>query len=190
MEYWWMVTIGYVTEEDIKMCTMEEHDLIDQLYDSGTMVVGKLDKDVAECTFHFILTKNVCRRSRCSRSFDPCPRCGVVCCTAALYAKNLVYFTVPIADDDKIYVPPLEGFVMNRVLGDYFENLLYKIFVTIDAHTSVKDLASLLRQDPQLVKDAVSAYCRLGCVVLGCGVLGSTQAKRSKTELWDLAAQS
>lgn len=86
----------------------------------------------------------------------------------ALYAKNLVYFTVPIADEDKIYVPPLEGFVMNRVLGDYFENLLYKIFVTIDAHTSVKDLASLLRQDPQLVKDAVSAYCRLGWVERLC----------------------
>lgn len=41
--------------------------------------------------------------------------------------KNLVYFNVPIADEDMIYVPPLEGFVMNRVLGDYFENLLYKV---------------------------------------------------------------
>eukprot|EP00038_Savillea_parva_P007613 m.171377 g.171377 ORF g.171377 m.171377 type:complete len:824 (-) comp13368_c0_seq1:139-2610(-) len=131
MEYWWTVTIGFVTEEDIKMCSMDEHAMIDDLYDSGTTVVGKLDKEVVE----------------------------------SLYAKNLVYFGVPISDDDKIYVPPLEGFVMNRVMGDYFENLLYKIFVTIDAHTSVKDLASLLRQDPQLVKDAVSAYCRLGYAV-------------------------
>ena len=26
---------------------------------------------------------------------------------------------------------------MNRVLGDYFETLLYKIFVSIDEHTPV-----------------------------------------------------
>lgn len=37
-------------------------------------------------------------------------------------------------------VPPLEGFVMNRVLGDYFETLLYKIFVSIDEHTKVAEV--------------------------------------------------
>ena len=37
-------------------------------------------------------------------------------------------------------VPPLEGFVMNRVLGDYFETLLYKIFVSIDEHTTVSEV--------------------------------------------------
>ena len=37
-------------------------------------------------------------------------------------------------------VPPLEGFVMNRVLGDYFETLLYKIFVSIDEHTTVAEV--------------------------------------------------
>ena len=40
-------------------------------------------------------------------------------------------------------VPPLEGFVMNRVLGDYFETLLYKIFVSIDEHTTVAEVGSL-----------------------------------------------
>lgn len=39
-----------------------------------------------------------------------------------------------------ISVPPLEGFVMNRVLGDYFETLLYKIFVSIDEHTPVSEV--------------------------------------------------
>ena len=39
-----------------------------------------------------------------------------------------------------VSVPPLEGFVMNRVLGDYFETLLYKIFVSIDEHTSVAEV--------------------------------------------------
>jgi len=47
---------------------------------------------------------------------------------------------VPIEDSDYVVVPPLEGFVMNRVLGDYFETLLYKIFVSIDEHTSVAEV--------------------------------------------------
>ena len=37
-------------------------------------------------------------------------------------------------------MPPLEGFVMNRVLGDYFETLLYKIFVSLDEHTPVAEV--------------------------------------------------
>ncbi|KAJ1528015.1 hypothetical protein ONE63_007939 [Megalurothrips usitatus] len=79
-----------------------------------------------------------------------------------LYKKGLIYLDVPIDDTDFIVVPPLEGFVMNRVLGDYFETLLYKIFVSIDEHTSVGELASVLQIDAHLVKNAVSLYCRLG----------------------------
>jgi hypothetical protein len=48
---------------------------------------------------------------------------------------------VPIEEDDYIVLPPLEGFVMNRVLGDYFETLLYKIIVSIDQHTSVGEVS-------------------------------------------------
>ena len=40
-------------------------------------------------------------------------------------------------------VPPLEGFVMNRVQGDYFETLLYKIFVSIDEHTTVAEVSAI-----------------------------------------------
>lgn len=80
----------------------------------------------------------------------------------ALYKKGLIYLDVPVDDTDFIVVPPLEGFVMNRVLGDYFEVLLYKIFVSIDEHTSVGELASVLQIDANLVKNAVSLYCRLG----------------------------
>lgn len=47
---------------------------------------------------------------------------------------------MPIDASDHISVPPLEGFVMNRVLGDYFENLLYKIFVSVDEKTSVGEV--------------------------------------------------
>lgn len=39
---------------------------------------------------------------------------------------------------------------------------MYKIFVSIDAHTTITELAGVLRLDLQLVKDAASAYCRLG----------------------------
>ena len=49
-------------------------------------------------------------------------------------------------------VPPLEGFVMNRVLGDHFETLLYKIFVSIDENTTIQELGNLLQIDVQLVK--------------------------------------
>nr|XP_036859541.1 protein FAM91A1 isoform X2 [Manis javanica] len=51
---------------------------------------------------------------------------------------------------------------MNRVQGDYFETLLYKIFVSIDEHTNVAELANVLEIDLSLVKNAVSMYCRLG----------------------------
>lgn len=80
----------------------------------------------------------------------------------SLYLKGLVYIDVPLDDHDCISVPPLEGFVMNRVLGDYFETLLYKIFVSIDGNTPLSELSSVLRIDLQLVKNAVSMYCRLG----------------------------
>ena len=49
-----------------------------------------------------------------------------------------------------ISVAPLDGFVMNRVLGDYFENLLYKIFVAIDEQTTVKEVSWLTSWKVQL----------------------------------------
>lgn len=51
---------------------------------------------------------------------------------------------MPVSDDDYVYVPKLDGFIMNRVQGDYFENLLYKVFVTIDSQMNVKELADII----------------------------------------------
>ena len=79
-----------------------------------------------------------------------------------LYTRGLVYMSVPVSDHDLIIVPPLENFVMNRVMGDYFETLLYKIFVSIDEHTKIADLAAVLEVDTELVKNAISMYIRLG----------------------------
>ena len=74
----------------------------------------------------------------------------------------MIYLDILIDDNDHMIVPPLEGFVMNRVTGDYFETLLYKIFVSMDESTNVAEMAALLQIDIGLVKDAVALYCRLG----------------------------
>lgn len=125
---WWLVNIGYITEDDIKVCSGAEKALIDSIIDIGAQTAADVDYKVLH----------------------------------TLYRKGLVYLDCPIDDDDCIIVPPLEGFVMNRVLGDYLETLLYKIFVSIDEHTTVSELATVLQIDLNLVKNAVSMYCRLG----------------------------
>lgn len=79
-----------------------------------------------------------------------------------LYLKGLIYLDVPIGDHDLIIMPPLKGFVMNRVQGDYLETLLYKIFVSIDEKTPVIELANILRIDLVSIKNAISMFCRLG----------------------------
>ncbi|KAG8005198.1 Protein FAM91A1, partial [Nibea albiflora] len=93
----------------------------------------------------------------------------------SLYNRGFIYLDVPISDDSCISVPPLEGFVMNRVQGDYFETLLYKIFVSIDEQTNVAELANVLEIDLGLVKNAVSMYCRLGFAVKKGQVFTSDQ---------------
>ena len=80
----------------------------------------------------------------------------------SLYLLGLIYLDILIDDNDHMIVPPLEGFVMNRVTGDYFETLLYKIFVSLDESTNVAEMSQLLQIDIGLVKDAVALYCRLG----------------------------
>lgn len=80
----------------------------------------------------------------------------------SLYRKGLIYLDVPISGEDKICIPPLRNFVMNRVSGDYFENLLYKVFVSTDEHMTMSELAQMLQIELNAVKQAVSLFCRLG----------------------------
>ena len=81
----------------------------------------------------------------------------------SLYRKGLIYLDVPVYDDDYIQVPPLgSGFVMNRIVGDYFEVLLYKLFVSTDEHTNVAELSRILTLDIDLVKQTMSMFLRLG----------------------------
>ncbi|XP_073535945.1 protein FAM91A1 isoform X2 [Phyllobates terribilis] len=131
IEAWWVVQAGYITEDDIKICSNVEKRTIDKIIDSGPQLAGSLEHNVVH----------------------------------SLYNKGFIYLDVPISDDSCISVPPLEGFVMNRLQGDYFETLLYKIFVSIDEHTNVAELANVLEIDLSLVKNAVSMYCRLGFAI-------------------------
>lgn len=127
VEPWWVLDVGFVTEDDIKLCSPAEHKAIDKIIDSGKIEAGLISKDVV----------------------------------LKLYNRGLIYLDIPISNSDFIVVPPLQGFVMNRVQGDYFETLLYKIFVSIDEHTNMSDLANVLQVDLNQVKDAVSVFIRL-----------------------------
>lgn len=64
--------------------------------------------------------------------------------------------------EDHISIPPLKNFIMNRVTGDYFESLCYKIFVTADEHMKISELALLLQVQLDTVKHVISLFCRLG----------------------------
>jgi hypothetical protein len=41
---------------------------------------------------------------------------------------------------------------MNRIQGDYFEKLLYKLFVSIDERTNIQELGNVLQIDVESVK--------------------------------------
>ncbi|XP_068189137.1 protein FAM91A1 [Antennarius striatus] len=141
VEPWWVVQTGFITEDDIRMCSPAEKKAIDKMIDSGPQLAGSVEYNVV----------------------------------LSLYNRGFIYLDVPISDDSCISVPPLEGFVMNRVQGDYFETLLYKIFVSIDEQTNVAELANVLEIDLDLVKNAVSMYCRLGFAVKKGQVFSSDQ---------------
>ncbi|XP_040044565.1 protein FAM91A1 isoform X1 [Gasterosteus aculeatus] len=141
VEPWWTAQTGYITEDDIRICSPAEKKAIDKMIDSGPQLAGSTEYNVV----------------------------------LSLYNRGFIYLDVPISDDSCISVPPLEGFVMNRVQGDYFETLLYKIFVSIDEQTNVAELANVLEIDLGLVKNAVSMYCRLGFAVKKGPVISAEQ---------------
>ncbi|CAH8525203.1 unnamed protein product [Heterobilharzia americana] len=140
-EPWHVVRIGSVMLSDIQTSTDSERIMIDQLIDSEK--VGELEEISQNSSGILVkdLDQDILRK---------------------LYLRGLVYIDIPVCGGDKICVPTLEGFVMNRVSGDIRENLLYKIFVTADENTSVSELADCLQVDVNSVKQAASIFCRLG----------------------------
>ena len=138
-----------------QMCTAEEHRTIDAIIDSGNKVAGSIDRLIVlsespvQCSRH---TPPSLLHTHTSPSHPSPPHTQT-----ELYNRGLIYLNIPIADTDVIVVPPLQGFVMNRVQGDYFETLLYKIFVSIDEHTNIEELSSVLQVDLELVKVGVAS---------------------------------
>lgn len=128
IEPWWIVNVGCVTDDDVKLLSVEEKNAIDSIIDSQAPTSAGLIKYQ---------------------------------CVHNLFKKGLIYLDVPLSEGDRVELPPLEGFVMNRITGDYFETLLYKLFVSIDERITLGELAALLQIDIDLVINAVSVYCRL-----------------------------
>ena len=65
-------------------------------------------------------------------------------------------------------VPTLQGFVMNRIQGDYLENLLYKIFVSLDERTNMEGVSDTI------FGTFVMQYCRCDHLCLNaCTVMYS-----------------
>ena len=51
---------------------------------------------------------------------------------------------------------------MNRVQGDYFETLLYKIFVSIDEHTNVAEVSVSMSCERIFFKDCIYLFLDRG----------------------------
>jgi hypothetical protein len=79
-----------------------------------------------------------------------------------LYRRGLVYRVISIDAQERIRVPPLENFVMNRTSDDPQESLFYRVLSTIDEQTSLDLLAQLLSTDLDHVVLAAETFVRLG----------------------------
>ncbi|WZZ03905.1 hypothetical protein YC2023_089826 [Brassica napus] len=84
-----------------------------------------------------------------------------------LYKRGLIYFDVPVYQDDRFKVSKLEGFISNREQSyeDPIEELLYAVFVVSNENSTVAELASTLQADLAQLQAAASFVCRLGWAV-------------------------
>lgn len=80
----------------------------------------------------------------------------------SLSARGALYLTVPIEPADRIAVPPLHGFVMNRAGEEPTEQHLYQIFLSTDEQTPIEGLAELLGIGLEPALAAVAVGCQLG----------------------------
>jgi len=81
-----------------------------------------------------------------------------------LYNNGLIYFKIPISSTDRFRVKILDGFVMNRLSGDYVETILYKVFSTLSSSSSVSNLCELLGDEEEIIKGAISTLNRFGFI--------------------------
>lgn len=146
LQHWWIANLGVITEQDIAVHRTTLQWLLTPLgmlqtwkgnrwsYDGRR---GQGDRQAASS----------CHRHSLQQRIDLFWYYSTEHRSHHWYAFPLL-LSVPLIRQ----VPPLKDFVMNRVSGDYFENLLYTLFVSIDERTSVEKMAALLDIDPEQVK--------------------------------------
>ncbi|CCW63007.1 unnamed protein product [Phytomonas sp. EM1] len=98
-----------------------------------------------------------------------------------LYRKGLVSFDFNVSPDDRIVVPPLEDFVMNRTCDDPHELLLYRVMSTSDDRTPLHLLAQLLMLDVEDVCAAAHVLVRLGLALLKSSAAPARTLKQLKS---------
>lgn len=128
IEPWWKAEVGYVLESDITFVSDGERSSIDDLIDFGSQATGQIDYSVVHALYRWDYLTGL-TNLWINLFFLFC-----------FYRKGLIYLDVPISGEDRIAIPPLKNFVMNRVSGDYFENLLYKVFMSVDEYMTISEV--------------------------------------------------
>ncbi|VDM20176.1 unnamed protein product [Hydatigera taeniaeformis] len=138
LQPWFVVRAGSVSDADVKAHEPDVQSILDRI----------IDNDRSPDTSHFGPGLKI--------SEIP------IDIFQNLYRRGLVYVEVPILENDCLSVPTLDGFIMNRVSGDSCETLLYKIFVSLDPQSCVRQLAADLGVGLEFVINAASLFVRLG----------------------------
>eukprot|EP00753_Platysulcus_tardus_P008914 PLAT170.4.p1 GENE.PLAT170.4~~PLAT170.4.p1 ORF type:complete len:733 (-),score=315.56 PLAT170.4:43-2241(-) len=81
----------------------------------------------------------------------------------ALYAASIIYFVVPVVEDDVVQAVKLkrDEFVMNCTSGDPYEKLMYNVLLALDGKRTLKAVADMLSADIRLVVHVASLCLRL-----------------------------
>ncbi|KAL0210923.1 hypothetical protein P9112_009221 [Eukaryota sp. TZLM1-RC] len=90
---------------------------------------------------------------------------------SSLLSRDYVLIAFPVSLSDVFIVQPLQGFVMNRLGNDWFEGVLYDVFMAFNGVFTIESIASTLSLSVNIVCIAASVLARLNLVF-----------KRSKTE--------
>eukprot|EP00775_Hariotina_reticulata_P005967 gene5967-6206_t len=121
-----------------------------------------------------------------------------------LYKKGIIYLDIPIAADDRLTLPPLEGFVSNKTAEagddsvDPLEPLLYSLFLANSSRLDQAQLSEILGVSREQLHLATSLAVRLGFASkLGVGgspgddgLAGALASTRSAGSLEAMSSQA
>jgi hypothetical protein len=116
--------------------------------------------ELAHCTDDELSTLEVIAAAGCKRAGELS-----FFAVRSLHRTSLAWLRVPIVPTDRIAVPPLQGFVMNRgTSSDRMERLLYQVLLSTDQSTTIEQLARLLGVSLDEALGAVAVGVLLGFV--------------------------